>query len=131
MGTVELDEETHSMVRFAARVFGVSEAEVIARFVAEYAGRDATANRPEHDPWHPVAVYGDYDGRHVEGLYLPATKRLTVTGDPLPGARFKSPSGAARAVVTALKPERSAAQTNGWRFWRLADTDERLEVLRG
>lgn len=132
MGTVELDEETHAMVRFAARVFGVSEAEVIARFVLEYSERQSAPPppRPPSDPWEPVPVYGTYDGTRVEGLYLPATRRLTVSGDPLPGSRFKSPSGAARAVVVALNPGRSAAQTNGWRFWRLVSTDERLEVLR-
>ena len=98
---MDLYEETHRVVRFAARVFGVSEAEVISRFVAEYAGLAAPPPpRPESDPWQAVPVYGDYDGRHVEGLYLPATRRLTVTGEPLPGKRFKSPSGAARRCST-------------------------------
>lgn len=132
MGTLEIDEQTHGILRFAARVFGVTEAEVVSRLLAQYASETegAPAPRPERDPWDPVPVYGEYDGRRVDGLYLPATKRLTVSGDPLPGSRFKSPSGAARAVVSALNPGRSAAQTNGWRFWRLAETDERLEVLR-
>lgn len=130
MGSIELDEQTHSLVRFAARMFGVSEAEVISRAVRELARESTESARPARDPWTPVDVYGDYDGKHVEGQYLPATRRLTVTSEPIPGAKFKSPSGAARAVIAALNPARSASQTNGWRFWHLADTDERLEVLR-
>lgn len=131
MGTVELDESTHALVRFASRMFGVTEAEVVGRAVQAYSRDRSPVERPEQrDPWRPVPVYGAYEGRRVEGLYLPATRRLTVTSDPLPDSRFKSPSGAARAVVAAVNPDRTATQTNGWRWWRLVETDERLEVLR-
>jgi hypothetical protein len=75
-------------------------------------------------------VWGEYDGRRVEGEYLPATRRLTVTSDPLAGTTFKTPSGAARSVIAALNPARNAAQANGWRFWHITETGERLEVLR-
>lgn len=130
MGTVELDERTHALVRFAARLFGVSESEVVARAVQAYARERPPADRPERDPWEPVPVYAVYEGRRFEGAYLPATRRLTVTSKPFSGARFKSPSGAARAVVATVNPDREATQTNGWNFWRLVETDERLDVLR-
>ena len=130
MGSIELDEQTHALVRFAARMFDVSEADVVARAVRELARETTEAARPPRDPWTPVVVYGEYDGTRVEGQYLPATRRLTVSSAPVAGAKFKSPSGAARAVIAALNPSRSAAQTNGWRFWHLRETDERLEVLR-
>ena len=130
VGSINLDEPTHALVRFAARLFGVSEAEVVGRAVREYAREAEATPRPGREPWTPVPVYGEYDGRRVEGKYLPATRRLTLTSEPLAGTAYKSPSGAARAVVAALNPARSAAQTNGWRFWHLAETGERLEVLR-
>jgi hypothetical protein len=130
VGLLELDDHTHGLVRFAARLFGVSEAEVVARAMRQFSEQGADAVRPARDPWTPVDVYGEYDGTRVEGQYLPATRRLTVTSAPIAGSSFKSPSGAARAVVAALNPARTATQTNGWRFWHLAETHERLEVLR-
>ncbi|HVF05311.1 MAG TPA: hypothetical protein VNA20_10750 [Frankiaceae bacterium] len=126
VGTVHLDDETHAMVSFAAEVSGLSESEILASAVRRYAelrGHDA-------DPWSPVDVYAQYDGQRVEGQYLPATRRLTVTTGPITGAAFSSPSAAARAVVNALKPDRADTPTNGWKFWRLVDTNERLDVLR-
>ncbi|HEX8001785.1 MAG TPA: hypothetical protein VF519_03730 [Mycobacteriales bacterium] len=110
-------------------MFQVSEAEVVARAVQAYAREHPPAERPGLDPWEPVAVYAQYAEHRVEGLYLPATRRLTVTSGPVAGTRYKTPSGAARAVVAAFNPSR-ASTTNGWRFWRVVDTDERLEVLR-
>ena len=123
-----LDDRTAAVVRARARDLGVSEGEFVRRAILAYvlAGRET----PVRDPWAPIPIYGEYDGRRVDGLYLPATRRVTVTSAPLPGAGFKSPSGAARAVVAALNPARSQAQSNGWRFWRLAESGERLEVLR-
>lgn len=126
MGTVRLDSETHAMVRFAAEVSGLSESDVLARAVRRYAehrGADA-------DPWTPVDVYAEYEGERVEGQYLPATRRLTVTTGPLAGAAFSSPSAAARAVAAAIKPSRADSPMNGWKLWRLTGSDERLDVLR-
>jgi hypothetical protein len=130
MYEIELDDATYGLVRFAARMFKVSEAEVIARAVRELSRPDQPDAPRRQDPWEPVPVYGDYGGRRVDGLYLPATRRLTVTSEPLAGRHFKSPSGAARAVVAALNPDRESTQTNGWRFWHLNSTGERLEALR-
>jgi len=130
VATVDLDDRTHELVRFAARTFGVSEAEVVARAVHAFSERDAALSRPGRNPWEPVPVYGEYDGHRVEGSYLPATRRLTVTSGDLAGTRFKTASGAARAAASALRADGRAPAMNGWRFWRLVETDERLEVLR-
>jgi hypothetical protein len=130
VGSIELDERTHELVRFAARMFSLSESEIVARAVLSFGEQSPTFARPRRDPWQPVELYGEYEGHRVGGLYLPATKRVTVTTPPLAGEKFKSPSGAARAVVAALNPERASTQTNGWRFWHLVETDERLEVMR-
>jgi hypothetical protein len=130
VGAVDIDERTHELVRFASRTFGVSESEVIARAVRGFSQQRDDSSEPARDPWEAIAIIGEYDDRRVEGLYLPATQRVTVTTEPVAGGRFKSPSGAARAVVAALNPGRSAPQTNGWKFWHIASTGERLEVLR-
>lgn len=130
MGHIDLDERLHAHVRFAARLFGVSEAEIVARAVREYARAVPAPDRPGAEPWTPVPVFGEYDGRRVEGEFLPANRHLTVTSEPLAGREFTTPSGASRAVIAAINPQRTAAQSNGWRFWHLAATGERLEVLR-
>jgi hypothetical protein len=128
--TIELDERTTELVRFAARMFDVSESEVVARALREFTRLHEQHAKPPQDPWAPVPVYAEYEGHRVEATYLPATRRLVVTGEPLAGQRFKSPSGAARAVVAALNPGRAAATTNGWRFWHVTETGERLQSLR-
>jgi hypothetical protein len=127
MGRIDLDDETYALVRFAAQAFEVSESEVVARAVRRL------SSDPEpsaSDPWEPVDLYAEYEGHRVEATYLPATRRLTVTSPPVAGETFTTPSAAARAVVLGLNPDRSAAQTNGWRFWRVAATHQRLDVLR-
>jgi hypothetical protein len=125
---VSIDARTAAVVRRRAREFGMSETDFVRRAVSVYL--DVLEGTAPRDPWTPVPIYGTYEGHRVEGLFLPATRRVTVTTEPIAGARFKSPSGAARAVVAALNPGRVHSQSNGWRFWRLVESDERLEVLR-
>jgi hypothetical protein len=127
LGSIEIDDRTHAMVRFAARVAGTTEAVVVARAVHAYC--EVLPADDGDVAWTAVAVVARYRGRRVEGLFLPATRRLTVTTEPLAGKHFKSPSGAATAVVRALNPERGTADTNGWMFWRL-DNGDQLESLR-
>lgn len=133
MGRIELDAETHARIRFAARLLGVSESEVIARAVAGISdenGPAAAVPSPARDPWAPVPIYAEYEGRRIDAEYVAATRRLIVTSAPLTGQTFKTPSAAARAVVAALNPARVATHTNGWRFWRVAETHARLDSLR-
>jgi hypothetical protein len=129
-GTVRLDVATLRLVRFAARMFEVSESEIVARAVKDYTRDHETHAAPPRDPWGPVAIYAEYRGQRITGTYLQATKRVVVTSQPLADQSFTSATGAARAVVAALNPERAAAQTNGWRFWRVEETGRRLETLR-
>ena len=135
MATVELDDETYALVRFGAGLLGLSEPEFVARAVralSEGTTPGSVAREPalRRDPWQPIELYGDYEGTHVEAQYLLATGRLTITTEPLAGQAFPSPSAAARAVIAALNPARAATQANGWRFWRIAATRERLDSLR-
>lgn len=132
MGRIELDDETHALIRFAARLLGVSESEVIARAIAGMSDDAADAAPPTspRDAWEPVPIYAEYDGRRIEAEYVPATRRLIVKSEPLAGQTFKTPSAAARAVVAALNPARVATHTNGWRFFRVAETHARLDSLR-
>lgn len=125
---IPVNRDTARMVQFAARMAGVSESAIVERAVQAFTGPDKP--KPPPDPWEPVPIYGEYDGHRVEGDFLRATKRLTVRSGALSDQVFTSPSGAARAVVAALNPSRNDTPINGWRFWRLAATHDRLNVLR-
>lgn len=51
-----------------------------------------------------MTVYADYDGHRTHASYDPDTTRIDVTFGPLAGRSFKTPTGAARAVVAHYKP---------------------------
>ena len=136
MPTVEVSAQTLTLIRLAARLGGVSEDELVARAVAVYADPAARPEGPASlDPWEPVAVYGTHRGTRVDAQFLPKNGRVRVTSGPRAGCTFRTPSGAAQAVVLALNPGRGAAHTNGWRFWRFGDDYDGLagvpiDVLR-
>lgn len=77
-----------------------------------------------------MEVHGTYRNQRVTGVFDPGARRLTVTSGPVAGRSFKSPSAAVRAVIAAANPARVAAQSNGWRFWHVTATGERLDHYR-
>ncbi len=120
--TVEVDERTYRSLEFAAHVSGCTAGEVIARLVTAASVR---APAEEGEAEHPkaaggLAVYADYAGHRTHGRYDPSTKRIDITAGPLAGQSFKTPTGAARAVVAHYKPGVNPNR-NGWSFWMLDD----------
>jgi hypothetical protein len=127
---VDVDEETYEVIRLAALVAGVPEAEVVARAVRALP-RSAPGAVPAvpPDPWSDVAIYSVYRGRRVDARFLPATRRVTVTSGPLAGNHYPTPSAAAGAVVALMNPGRET-RANGWRFWRVVATNAHLDTVR-
>jgi hypothetical protein len=125
--TIAVPQETYDLLRSAGELLEISDAEVVDRAVTMLLD---WGRRPPIDPWRPVSVFFEYGGTRVEGLFLPAMRRLKIESAPLAGRVFATPSAAARAVVKELNPERAQAQGNGWRVWRITETAERIEVLR-
>jgi hypothetical protein len=131
--TVEVDEQTYRSLEFAARMSGCTAGEMVARLVAE-ASLPAPTAREETE--HPegasgVAVYAHYEGHRTHGRYDPKTTRIDITSGPLTGRSFKTPTGAARAVVTHYKPGVNPNR-NGWSFWVLDDGSGKfLQSIRG
>ncbi|MGW2511307.1 hypothetical protein ACWC0A_18110 [Streptomyces scopuliridis] len=121
--TIDVDDQTFRSIEFAARMGNTTAGEVVARLVAAAsmprststaAGAEgATAERK-------VGVYVDYEGHRTSGRYDRDTKRIDIVSGPLAGKSFKTPTGAARAVVTLYKPEVNPNR-NGWSFWLLDD----------
>jgi hypothetical protein len=85
----------------------------------------------ETAPTNPgqVAVHAIYAGSRTEGLYDPAVQSLTITTGPLAGKSFNKPSGAAVALVAALRPG-VHPNRNGWSFWVDSRTGKRLQAIR-
>ncbi|OLF18024.1 hypothetical protein [Actinophytocola xanthii] len=120
--TIEVDSQTYSSLEFAARMSGCTAGEVVARLVAQASmPPPTTVGAPERsDADVAVAVYADYEGHRTQGRYDPRTTRIDITSGPLSGRSFKTPTGAARAVVAHYKPGVNPNR-NGWEFWRLDD----------
>lgn len=132
MATIDVDEGTYRSIEFAARMAGISRGEVVARLIAETAmlpisGRDDAGENHEHGT---VSIYADYAGQRTQGRFDCRTHRVDITAGPLAGKSYKTPSGAAIAVVSHYNPTVNPNR-NGWDFWTLDDGSGRLlQTLR-
>jgi hypothetical protein len=125
MPTVEIDEDTDRYLSFAARVAQISKGAVVARLVA--------GDRPQAPSVEPgdsrVAVHADYAGYRTAAMFVPGPARVEIVDGPLAGQVFRSPSEAARAVVSHYRPTVSAHR-NGWSFWIVTATGLPLQAIR-
>jgi len=81
----------------------------------------AASTLPEDDSAQPadhgVAVYADYEGHRVRARYFEPA-RVEIIDGPLAGQSFKTPTGAARAVIRHYNPGINDNR-NGWAFWQI------------
>jgi hypothetical protein len=113
MATIEVDDGSKQAVSFAARMANVTEAEIVRRLIA---ASSLTGKDP--DPGQEgVAIYADYEGHRTRALYF-APGRVEIVDGPLNGKSFKTPTGAARAVVRHYNPSVNDNR-NGWGFWQI------------
>jgi hypothetical protein len=128
---IEVDDQTDRAIEFAARMANISKGEVVARLV-ERASVPALAP-PAGDASGAsdvINVHADYGGHRTQGTYDPVTTRIDITSGPLAGRSFKTPTGAARAVVAHYNPKVSPNR-NGYTFWILSDGSGRsLQRIR-
>lgn len=130
--TIEVDAQTYRSIEFAARMGNITAAEVVARLVRTASEPSSASAAPSGatPTARKVAVYADYEGHRTYGDYDRDTKRIDVRSGPLAGQGFKSPTGAARAVVEHYKPDVNPNR-NGWSFWSLDDgSGELLQSIR-
>lgn len=114
MPIIEVDEDTKRTVSFAAQIANLSESAVIRRLIEQ-----STMASPEspREGGGGVAIYADYDGRRVRARYF-EPGRVEILDGPLAGQSFKTPTGAARAVIRQYNPAVNDNR-NGWKFWQL------------
>ncbi|MEU2712187.1 hypothetical protein [Streptomyces sp. NPDC007205] len=118
--TIEVDEQTYRSIEFAARMGGTTAGEVVARLVRNASMPPSAPAAAGAEKERTVDVYVDYEGHRTRGSYDRDTKRIDITSGPLAGQSFKTPTGAARAVVAHYKPDVNPNR-NGWSFWLLDD----------
>ncbi|MEW1752416.1 hypothetical protein [Streptomyces angustmyceticus] len=123
---VRLGAEASMKVSLLARAWGVDPEGVVLRLLEHFEGADAPA--PAGPTSGLVAVHALYSGHKVPGEYDPESQSLVILSGPAQG-RYKSPSGAATAVLQAYNPE-VAPHRNGWSFWVVEATGARLQSLR-
>jgi len=129
LGAIVVTDGVHREVGLLALAWNISEGEVIRRLLDEYA---KLADRPSgHDGpgQNTVRIHSVYAGQRVEAIYHRDTKRVDITSGVLMGQSYNRPSGAAIAVVQALKPGINPSR-NGWSFWVVSDTGKLLQSIR-
>jgi hypothetical protein len=117
VATIEVDEDTKQTVAFAAQMANLSENAIIRRLIAASTLASSERVRPSS---RDVTVYADYEGHRVHARFIEPA-RVEIVDGPLAGQSFKTPTGAARAVVRLYNPDINDNR-NGWTFWQL-DTD--------
>lgn len=128
MANILVGDRTASEIGLLARAWGVTEGEVVDRLLDEFrSGRALVPDLPSDD--NSVAVHAVYRGMRVEGMYSPASSALTITKGPEADRKFRTPSAAAIAVVSALNPSVNPNR-NGWSFWTITSTGKRLQAIR-
>ncbi|WP_430784545.1 hypothetical protein [Actinoplanes sp. G11-F43] len=134
MKNIAVRDETYARLEFAARVFDVDIAEVVARLVDS---SSAQMNAPTDDSAPPAAqpdeigIHVVYQGKRVTAVFYESTRQVRITSGPLNGNTYGSPSAAAIAVVEIANPGRTSPQTNGRLFWTIDSTNKPLRSIMG
>jgi len=129
MAQLEVSDSVAAKLALLAKAWQVSPGGAVQRLLEEF---ESDLN---DEPIVPglvqkrVLVHVDYQGTHVEGIYDRGDRSLTITSGPDRGRRFASPSAAAIAVVSALNPA-IHPNRNGWSFWTVTATGNRLQSVR-
>ncbi|MGP8296389.1 hypothetical protein ACTPOK_00055 [Streptomyces inhibens] len=103
---------------------------MIRRLVEHFEGSPAPAAPSAHGTTSPTLapVHVFYAGQKISGMYDRENRSLTIADGPAAGT-YKTPSGAASAVLHALRPD-VRPNRNGWSFWTVDETGEILQTLR-
>ena len=128
MRPLSVTEDVYEQVELLARAWGVSESDTIRRLLDTFRSSGTPAVKPPSEIT-AVPVHVIYAGVRTDGLYDPVTRSLTITTGQLAGRVFSKPSGAAVALVETLSPDVNPNR-NGWSFWTLSKTGQRLQSIR-
>ena len=136
MPSLNVDEETAEAIRGLAKEHAMTVGAVVDFLVQNY---QEDINRKAPTKAEPtvtrapsgssVEVFMTYENDRVDAQFAPTTASLTISSGPLAGQVFRSPSGAAKAVIQHANPT-SDGSRNGWITWFVASTGEPLQSIR-
>lgn len=127
MGDIAVPHHVHQRITLLALAWRISEGEAVERLLDDFQKSGQRQHGATIDS--RIKVHAVYEGSRTEGLFDPSSGTLEITSGPLVGQRFKSPSGAAVAVVQKANPGVNPNR-NGWSFWVRTETGELLQMVR-
>lgn len=127
MITIDVGHGTAAKIGLLARAWNVTPGEAVERLLQEFEAGSSPA--PPVADQQMVVVHAEYQGVRVRGLYDTLSRSLEITEGPAAGRRFKTPSAAAIAVVSAVNPAINPNR-NGWSFWTITADGKRLQSIR-
>jgi hypothetical protein len=132
MATIQVDEGVQEQVALLARAWEISEGLAVARLLEHFRhdsdiSQQSANGRGADQPIVPIYAY--YNGLRIEATFNRGTRQVTILSGALAGQTFRSPSGAAVAVVNSVNPHIHPAR-NGWSFWMVESTSKTLQSLR-
>ncbi|HEX6684100.1 MAG TPA: hypothetical protein VF062_14950 [Candidatus Limnocylindrales bacterium] len=128
MPMIEIDQETDQYLEFAARVAGMDKGQVVAQLVHLAKASTNGGDKPGTAK-AAVLIHAVYEGHRTHAQYIRGVGRIEITDGPLAGQAFKTPSEAAKAVVSHHNPD-VTANRNGWTFWLVTDGGAPLQTIR-
>lgn len=131
MSSILVDREVEQQLRLLARAWGSSTGEAVRRVLAAF-GSVCCNPTDAHDGdavRDAIPIHAGYQGIRIDAAFDAQTQGVKVLSGPLAGHTYKSPSGAAVAVVRTVNPA-IHPNRNGWGFWLVSDTGAELESLR-
>lgn len=126
MQQLTVSDAVYEQVTLLARAWAISVSDVVDRLLKDFRSMEAEAASAKA---LQVGVHAIYAGVRTEGMYDRASQSLTITTGPLAGKTFSKPSGAAVALVAALRPG-VHPNRNGWSFWVESSSGKRLQAIR-
>ncbi|GIE33910.1 hypothetical protein Ait01nite_069550 [Actinoplanes italicus] len=125
---IEIDNGTYRDLTLIASAVGMTPGEAVTLLVERFRS-SAVAPKPVLAQPEAVPIHAVYQGQRVTAEFDPETSSLTITSGPLSGKWFRSPSGAAKAVVEVLNPGVSPNRS-GFDFWFVTETGKTLQSIR-
>ena len=127
---IRIGDAAYEKVLLLASAWSVPVGEVVTRLLDEFARRTGGQAVSQSPPQHRgVAIHAIYERVRTDGLYEPGTGNVLITSGPLNGTSFKTPSGAATAIVHSINPT-VRPNRNGWGFFVVSETGGLLQTLR-
>ena len=125
---VTLRRDTYERIQLLARAWNVDASAAVDRLLTEFQ-RGSRVEQPRPRDKGDVRIFTTYEGVRSEATFNRDTRRVRMDTGPLAGQTFRSPSGAAVALVQRLKPD-IRPERNGWNFWMIAETGRPLATIR-